>query len=176
MLKDKFVIALEGIDGSGKTTQCILLRDYLAARGIKARITGRRFIASTIKGLFSGSEIIIADRYSHTIRTYLRHKKGKRIKSKLILCFLAILPKPKLLFFLDIDVESALARLAERGRKSDKYETLEWLEIFAEGYELEFMNEGCEAHRLNALDAVEHLHNQIARIADVAVARASIVW
>ncbi|MCL2839429.1 MAG: hypothetical protein FWE05_01535 [Defluviitaleaceae bacterium] len=36
------------MDGSGKTTQCILLQNYLKSKGIKARAIGRRFIASTL--------------------------------------------------------------------------------------------------------------------------------
>jgi thymidylate kinase len=174
IFKNRFVIAFEGIDGSGKTTQCKMLVKYLKNNGIRAIAVGRRFIGSTIFALLfpSFSGIIVADRYIHTIKVYLRHKRHKGIGSKLAAGLINILPPPKLLFYLDIDIKSALERIAARGKKPDKYETKEGLEIFAKGFEMELAKSGrigyndqtFEIHKLNAAESPEPLHEKIVRI------------
>ena len=167
-MRKRFVIALEGIDGSGKTTQCKMLRDYLRTQGIKARPVGRRFIGSTLLAIIFGAEVIIADRYIHTIKVYFRHKG---IKNKLLNGLINLLPQPKLLFYFDLDVDSALKRIAARGNKPDKYETEEGLILFYRGYEAEFSEDYIDfgVHRLNAIDTAEQLHYNIARITSSAL-------
>lgn len=177
MLKSEFIIAFEGIDGSGKTTQCLMLKKYLTRKGIKARIIGRRFLLSTLLSFFISSDIIITDRYTHTIKIYLNltsvSDPGKQpvnyVKNRLLSWFLVKLPKPKLLFFLDIDTNSALKRLKKRNRKPDKYETPEFLEIFAIGYRKEFLREQKNVHQLNAHHSIEQLHKKTVAILTSAI-------
>lgn len=116
---------------------------------------------STFLALFSGQEIIIADRYLYTIGIYLRFKG---IKNKLIFRLLHRLPRPELLFFLEIDADSALQRITSRGKKPEKYETKELLEAFASGYDAEFKDVDFRCYTIDALDTVERIHEQILQI------------
>ncbi|MCL1996366.1 MAG: hypothetical protein FWG63_09195 [Defluviitaleaceae bacterium] len=159
--RPRFIIALEGIDGSGKTTQCKLLRNYLKTQGIKARAIGRRFIGSTLLTLICKTDVIIADKYTYTIKVYFCHKG---IKSKLFNGLFNFLPKPNIVFYLNADASLALERIASRAKKRGKYETEEGLLIFAQGYDTLF-SESCNmVYKLNAFESVEQIHEKIAHI------------
>ncbi len=70
------LIAIEGIDGAGKTTQASMLRDFLSSRGISVRSTkeptngpfGRRLRESATRGRLDATaelELFIEDRREH---------------------------------------------------------------------------------------------------------------
>jgi dTMP kinase len=62
-LKKPIVLAICGIDGSGKTTQVTLLADLLAQKGFKVKITKAKMINSEV--LFSLSEKMFGDKYDY---------------------------------------------------------------------------------------------------------------
>jgi len=153
----KFIIALEGLDGSGKTTQSLLLRDYLKKRGLKAKIIGRRFLLSTILTAFTKPDVVIADRYLYTIKIYLEYKQ---IKNFFVDYIFKILPEPNVIFFLELDIDSSLERIKIRGKNPDKYETREGLSIFKNGYEKEFLNSR-NLYKINALKSTYDIHSKL---------------
>lgn len=125
------IIAFEGIDGSGKTTQAIFLKKALERDGYKVSIIGRRFIFQTIISflyIFSKNRVIIADRYTYTLSIFFKHFG---ISSKIV----RFLPKPHLIFYFKIDPEIAYLRLKKERNKIDKFESLYWLKIFKKEFE-----------------------------------------
>ena len=70
MLKCKFLIVIEGVDGSGKTTQVKKLLSVLMQKGYKVNAIGRRFLLSTLYTLIFGTDIVIADRYTPTTNIF----------------------------------------------------------------------------------------------------------
>ena len=161
-----FIIALEGIDGSGKTTQCRLLSNYLTEHGIKARPIGRRFILYTLLALTAQTNVIIADRYIYTIKIYLQHKK---VSDKIINMLLKHLPSPNLVFYLQTNIEIAQKRIEQRGKKLGKYEDKKGLEIFLQGFEKEFCKEQINIHKLNSTQPTNQIHEKITNIATAAI-------
>ena len=160
-IKNAFIIALEGIDGSGKTTQCQMLADYLNKIGVNAQPVGRRFIYSSAITLFKGTEVIIFDRYIDTVKVFFHYRKNRKIKK-----ILRLFPPPHLVFYLELDVDLALELISVRGGKSEKYESKEELEIFKRAYKAEFnlKTENNGAYKLNASEPIEFIHKKIARI------------
>ncbi|MCL1935016.1 MAG: deoxynucleoside kinase [Defluviitaleaceae bacterium] len=161
--KNNYIISLEGIDGSGKTTQCKLLLDFLKKNNIKVRIIGRRFIFSTLISLFFSTDVIISDRYIHTLHIYLNHKG---VKNKLVKKILNMFEKPKIVFHLDIDIKEAKKRIEKRGKRKEKYETTEGLRIFYNGYNkcFEKGNKVYKIYKINAKNKKQVIHKDISRI------------
>jgi dTMP kinase len=80
MFNNKFIIAFEGIDGCGKTTQCKLFCDYLNKLGIRNRYVYEKFKENSIeKCMFgvienSSPSSKLYYRFKEIIRTYEKYK------------------------------------------------------------------------------------------------------
>lgn len=147
-------IVIEGLDGSGKDTQALKLRDHLAKDGREVvlrihpssdNMFGRKSKESLMKGgkahrlvatLFFGLDVI---------RSILKYCRGDRtvifVRYTMACAYLprpiikpayklvrALLPKSSEMFFLDVSPEEALRRITSRGHDLEMFETLPHLE------------------------------------------------
>lgn len=141
---------IEGLDGSGKDTQALLLREYLSGKGhavvlrvhpsadnVFGRVSkwslmrrGRfwRFVATLFYGLDVVRSVILychGDRDVILVRYTLAcaYLPGPLIKPVYaVVSFL--LPKSPNMFFLDVSPEEALRRIHLRGDDREMFETL----------------------------------------------------
>ena len=146
-------IVLEGIDGTGKSTQAALLADWFRARGREVVASreptdgpwGQKIRATALTGRLSPEEeldlflkdrrehveelitpalaagkVVILDRYYFSTMAY----QGSRGFDPLEIRRRneAFAPQPDLLFILDLDVDSALARIGGRGDTANEFE------------------------------------------------------
>ncbi len=164
-------ISFEGIDGSGKTTQTILLSYWLTERGYKVLITEEptrelvtgyfvkialrhkdrlprevypllfladrlNHVKNRILPALESGKIVISDRYHFSMLAYQPAQGIGIEKIETILKVLEVeLPIPDLTILLDIPVEEALERLAEREKGIvDEFERREFLSKVRENY------------------------------------------
>ena len=152
-------IAIEGIDGTGKSTHARRLGEWFENRGrvvvvsreptngpwgVKLResaATGRlsaeeelryflndrrQHVAETISPALAAGKVVILDRYYFSTMAY-QGARGfdpdgiRRMNEEFA-------PVPDLLLILDLDVESAHARIGHRGDSANEFETRESLE------------------------------------------------
>ncbi len=155
-----FFIALEGIDGSGKSTQARLLAKKLAEKGYEIYETSeptdgivgqliRRILKKDIElSPEALSLLFVADRIEHAKDIKSALEEGKIVVSdRYLLSTLAYqgaqgvdiefleqlhanLPKPDLTIILDIEPEKALAR----SKADEKFEKLEFLSKVRQKY------------------------------------------
>lgn len=146
-------IVLEGIDGTGKSTQSGLLaewfrsqgREVVASReptdgpwGTKIRATAltgrlspeeeldlflkdrRQHVEELIAPALAAGKVVILDRYYFSTMAY----QGSRgfDPAEIRRQNEAFAPRPDLLFILDLDVDSALARIGGRGDTANEFE------------------------------------------------------
>ncbi|MCW1916210.1 dTMP kinase [Luteolibacter sp. GHJ8] len=146
-------IVLEGIDGTGKSTQSGLLaewfrsqgREVVASReptdgpwGAKIRATAlsgrlspeeeldlflkdrRQHVEELIAPALAAGKVVILDRYYFSTMAY----QGSRgfDPAEIRRQNEAFAPRPDLLFILDLDVDSALARIGGRGDTANEFE------------------------------------------------------
>lgn len=148
------VIVLAGIDGAGKSTAGRLLARRLAAAGLPAVLArnpcGRSTLAAWSRrlgitvpaGMLDAVEtgircvnvlisqlraatfpgIVIMDRYLHC-QLALKRVKG-RGQGRLLPWLQRLLPRPDVVFYLDIPAETALARIALRATDTEDLESL----------------------------------------------------
>jgi dTMP kinase len=146
------LIAFEGIDGAGKTTQARALYALLRAAGVAAISTkeptngkwGAKIRRSAVMGRMPPSEELqafIEDRKEH-VRAEIRpalvagtvvivdryypsnvaYQGARGMDPAELLRSNSFAPAPDLLFVLDIDPKAGLARVAARGDKADLFE------------------------------------------------------
>jgi len=146
-------IVLEGIDGTGKSTQTQLLaawfqaqgREVIASReptdgpwGAKIRATAatgrlspdeeldlflkdrQQHVEQLIAPALAAGKVVILDRYYFSTMAYQgsRGFDPAEIRAKNE----AFAPKPDLLFILDLDVDTALSRIGDRGDTANEFE------------------------------------------------------
>lgn len=151
-------IVLEGIDGTGKSTQTRLLADWfreqgrevVASReptdgpwGAKLRATAatgrlapeeeldlllrdrRDHVEQLIAPALAAGKVVILDRYYFSTMAY----QGSRGLDPAAIrrANEAFAPRPDLLFILDLDVDTALARIGGRGDTANEFEKHESL-------------------------------------------------
>ena len=154
------LIVLEGIDGSGKSTQARLLVRRLAARGIrtvlfreptrgkwgrlireKARQADsltpeeeldlfvrdrRENVFRNVEPALAAGKTVVLDRYYFSTIAYQGAKgidpgRIQRLNERFAV-------RPDLVFIIDIDAESGLARIGSRGRRDELFEREEYLD------------------------------------------------
>jgi dTMP kinase len=147
-------IVIDGLDGSGKDTQALLLRDYLKAKGerVVLRIHPSQdngFGRMSKKALMKGGKVqrILATLFYgfDVVRSVLLYCRGDGtvifVRYTIACAYLprpmikpvyaivsTLLPKSDEMFFLDVAPEEALRRVRQRGEAQEMFETLPHLE------------------------------------------------
>ncbi len=147
-------IVIDGLDGSGKDTQALLLRDHLTAKGERVVLRihpsqdngfGRLSKKALMKGgkvqrilatLFYGLDVVRSVLlYCHGDGTviFVRYTMAcaylPRPMIRPVYKFVnTLLPKSGEMFFLDVTPEEALRRVLDRGETQEMFETLPHLE------------------------------------------------
>lgn len=188
-------IAVEGIDGSGGTTQVARLAAWLRQQGRPVHTTAEpsrgpvgRFIREVLADesgqvgdavlpyLFAADrrdhldrevlpalergETVITDRYVHSSLAYQSLVLGLAPVAELNARFRA----PDLTVFLDLDVETCLARVHARGTPLDRFEALDRLRAVADAYEAVIVHARVHGEQLARIDArgtVEEVHARV---------------
>lgn len=150
-------IVIEGIDGSGKTTQAKMLHEALTSRGMKAHLTrepsdgpvGKIIRESTglsrqqqalmfaadrlghlarevMPNLRDGAAVI-CDRYDHSSIAYQTGPLPSKSEIEWVAGLNRHAMRPTLTIILDVNLETAKARIARRGKKTDEFEANEVL-------------------------------------------------
>jgi dTMP kinase len=187
-------IVLEGIDGTGKSTQAALLADWFRSQGrevVASReptdgpwgqkirstaLTGRlspqeeldlflkdrrEHVEQLITPALAAGKVVILDRYYFSTMAY----QGSRgfDPAEIRRRNEAFAPQPDLLIILDLDVDSALARIGGRGDTANEFEKRDSLakcrEIFMALKEEPF------AHVVNTDEGPEKVQAAIREIA-----------
>lgn len=155
MGRSGLLVAFEGIDGAGKTTQVDRLVEYLTDRGVPLVRTkeptngpwGTRIRQSAVTGRMSPNEELEAflqDRREHVRQTIapaladgqvvvvdryyystVAYQGARGLDPHELLAANAFAPVPDLLFLLDIPPDVGLARVSGRGDKADLFEDLD---------------------------------------------------
>ena len=163
MTYGKKIIAIEGIDASGKSKQSRLLKHYLAKRGINARIISHKNIRSLLEFPFLKDEWIIADRYLQTLTVYFTYVKKQKSVSDMLLKYM---PRPICTIYLDIPVEESVRRLAKRNKPLEKYEDEESLRLFSRGFQQYHRENHEKVYVVNAMQSRNAIHRDICEIVD----------
>ena len=168
-MKRGHLIVLEGIDGSGKSTQARRLVRRLAARGIRtvlfreptrgkwgrliremARQAGsltpeeelelfvrdrRENVARNLEPALAAGKIVVLDRYYFSTIAYQGAKgidpgRIRRLNERFAV-------RPDLVFILDIEAGTGLARIGGRGRKDELFEREDYLARVREIFRLQ---------------------------------------
>ncbi len=147
-------IVLDGLDASGKSTQALRLRAFLAGQGrsvyMRIHPSGdswagaltRRFLQSEGRSAHFASAIFyILDVVGSIIRTpwrlydyvvFVRYLMGTAylpppLNRVAYVFFATILPRPRFKFFLDVEPEEARRRIVEGRSELEMFESLEQL-------------------------------------------------
>lgn len=158
------MVALEGLDGSGGTTQAALLEAAGRHRGLPVRRTREpsdgpvgRLIRAELAGGTLGDAVLpylfAADRRDHLDRVVLPAvARGELVVSdryvlsslayqspahglERVMALNADFPAPDLTLMLDLAPEACLERIERRGALRDRFESLDRLRVILEGYE-----------------------------------------
>jgi dTMP kinase len=158
------LITFDGIDGSGKTTLANAITAWLVEEGYNAEYTQEPYtpdIGGTIKQILSGHRktttealtlLFVADRFEHCEamrkeidngaikvcdRFYystIAYQCAQGVSFDWIYKMHTGVMDPDIAFFLDISVDQAMARIGERGHKTDIFEKKEFLEKVRNNY------------------------------------------
>lgn len=147
-------IVIDGLDGSGKDTQALMLKEHLSRNGepVVVRIHPAqdnrfgviakkalmkkgnlmRMVATLFYGLDVIRSIIICCKGDHTV-IFVRYIMAcAYLPTKIILptyrLVRALLPTSDEMFFLDVAPEEALRRVKKRGEEEEMFETLPHME------------------------------------------------
>ncbi len=153
MISTRFIV-IDGLDGSGKDTQALLLKDYLSKNGGRVIIRAHpsqdnRFGILSKKALMRKGQImrVVATLFYgfDVIRSVLLYCKGDNtvifVRYLMACAYLprpiirptyrlvgSILPMSEEMFFLDVRPEEALRRVKARGEQEEMFETLPHME------------------------------------------------
>ncbi len=158
-------LAVEGLDGSGGTTQVALLAQWLRTRPLEVLTTSEpsdlevgRLIRAALRGQVALGDGVLpylfaADRRDHLDREVLPALAAGRwvISDRYLASSLAYqsmaagfehvaelngrFPMPDLTLFLELEPAACLARIAARGQARERFEDLAQLQQVRQGYE-----------------------------------------
>jgi dTMP kinase len=187
------LIVLEGIDGTGKSTQAALLAEKLRGLGVKTSVFreptdgvwGRKIrekakkagsltaeeeldlflrdrrdnVEKNIKPALERGETVILDRYYFSTIAYQSAKgldagRIRRLNEEFA-------PPPDLVFILDLDAESGLGRIRERGARDELFEREDYLRKVRAVFR---SFRGRRFIRIDALKPIEAVHEKIAKL------------
>ncbi len=131
-------ISLEGIDGSGKTTQAKRLANALSEGALLLREPGGTVVNEVIRPRREAGEDVVCDRFSDSSVAYQGVARGLGVERVEHLCDLATGGLwPDLTLLLRLHPEVAAERIAAEGRAADRFEGegMVLQRLVAEGYE-----------------------------------------
>jgi dTMP kinase len=185
------LITVEGVEGSGKTTQCRRLAERLRARGLEVVETSepdgtplgaairrhfegarQQHVAQVISPALARGAVVLSDRYADATLAYQGYGQGLDLQTIGELNALATGGlMPDLTLLLDLDPVAGMRRIA--GRPLDAFERmdLDFHRRVREGY-LEIAR--ADKRRVLVFDAAgdpDRLHAEIAREVDEALGR-----
>lgn len=182
-------IVIEGLDGSGGTTQVRLLSQALAAHATREPTDGpigkliRQALADpmslgdgvlpylfaadrkdhlerVIEPKLMGEVDVVSDRYYHSSLAY----QSLAMPLDQVMALNASFRAPDLCIFLDLDVDSCLARIEARGQARDRFETKRQLEEISAQYGVVLAMLKQRGDRILVLDAagsIPSIHKRI---------------
>lgn len=178
-------ISFCGIDGSGKTTQMIIFKDYLKSKGIDSEIVKPDFYPyEQYKEEFKSEEILCLG----TAFDFLRYNgKLSRLTNKKVrlydrhkICYLAmayafkvnnleqlgkiysVIKSPDIIVYFDTDVSVSMKRILSRGKTISNRENQQILSRFKEGYEYFLCKERHSAIiTINSNKSIEEIQTEI---------------
>ncbi len=178
-------ITFEGIDGSGKTTQINLLKNWFEKKGYDVLITSeptneevgkilRKRLKEKTHGwvealLFAAdralhcektinpnlNKIVICDRYVHSSLAY---QSAEGVDKEWIKCLNKMFPEPDIIIYIDIKPETAMKRIKSRKKETEKYEQENFLRKVRENY---LSMKGGKFKVINGEKTVEDVHKEI---------------
>lgn len=154
-------VAFSGIDGSGKSTQIKLVKDYLS--NYKVMVSKINYSPLNNMGYFKLLDMILKGVSGYKIISYYYHLQKKEYNNydyilfdRHLACYLAyayaygtqnikfirnllnIVKSPDLTLYYDVDINTSLERIKLRGEDINKGENYETLYKAKEGYEIVF--------------------------------------
>lgn len=182
-------IVIEGLDGSGGTTQVRLLSQALAAHATREPTDGpvgklirqalgdpmfmgdgvlpylfaadrKDHLERVIEPKLTGDVDVVSDRYYHSSLAY----QSLAMPLDQVMALNAGFRAPDLCIFLDLDVQGCLARIEARGQARDRFETQRQLEEISAQYGVVLgmlRQRGDKILVLNAAGSIPSIHKQI---------------
>jgi dTMP kinase len=185
------IIAFEGLDGSGKSTlisklsKSNLNTHILKAPGLSnySETIYKHFDNNQItietkllcfldmfKGLneldIKDHKIILLDRYYWSSLAYLEDSYNTntfQYKCFKYLCE-TYLPKPDLVIYLDVDIETTLARIIERGTEKSPFETKDRLLKIQSRYQYIIQDSTLNVHKISSCQNYQTILDQTLRL------------
>ncbi|RUM35273.1 MAG: dTMP kinase [Archaeoglobus sp.] len=193
-MKKGLLIAIEGIDGAGKTTLAKALKKWLENIGVKAVIVkepgnsvwGRKIRESYSKSLSVEEELrlFLKDREVNVREKILPNLRENSVVimdryyysnmayqgargidiEKIRIENLKIAPEPDLVVLLDCDPEICLSRIEKRGSEKNRFEELEYLKKVRDMFLKIAENEKAKVKVVNARRSVDEVFNDVKKL------------
>src|SRR3989344_369887 len=147
-------IVLEGLDGSGITTQAGLLKNYFADRA--------HHLDKEIEPALKDGKIVISDRYILSTYAFGSVDVSLEIIKKINSTF----RKPDLTFFVDTQPEICMERIGKSRQHIELFEEIGKLKKIRENY-LSLLREFPNSHIVNGNRKMEEIHKEIVAIIEI---------
>ena len=177
-MKKGCFITMEGVDGSGKTTQLQLTARYLLDRGYADAAVNPRtevllylaaraeHVEKVIRPALEEGKIVLCDRFADSTMVYQGFVRGVEIdKVKALCAFAADNVQPELTILLDAAPEALLQRRADRGVQ-DRFEQegLDFQKKVRDGFLLLANADPERVKKVHALQPAEAVQTEIQKI------------